>query len=364
MIFSFRSLLLFVLFSVIASFATPHFVVAAPFNGAVSAIDSVPSEKSYTYLLSKPIPMDIKIGKAGKILHYIYWGSEIVFKTGVVYAASDGHLLPSVTFFSWTLGHSIPYITGHSLLDLSIRQAIKSNRLIKKLSVIPYIKRAFLINSGSLRFEGLFVRARAGLTYAVIETDEPLVGLSTEDLEDFGEPIELSRQTVLNLRLQVQGEINSSQWSIPLLDLLHGELVPSGVANAWREQIEYADVLSSHADPVIRKPLEQMNPNVRRSSGSFSDTLSVKWEHFLGLQDQEIQIDADIQLADGTSFTVVSMLSGSQIRKLLGMTHLQRSLDYLTNHKRERPFPLGQRKFDPKKMLIRNKELCASLLQK
>ncbi len=295
-------------------------VAAATFeNGARSAQEQVqaPAPARYRYLMSKPVPMDVHIGAVGMALHYTYWASEILFKTGLAYAGSH-HAAPTLIVFLFTLAHSAPYLTAHSMADLKVRQAIKSSWLTRKLRDIPGIQKATILSSGALKFEGPIVRDRKSQNYIFVETDEPLKP-EGEWLSMFGAPIDVteSAKTKIKFRLVIDGHTNGAEWEAPLADILDKKAIPTEIADQWREDVKGWDKQSK----------EWTSEEAREKHPVLSEKLP-SLSYVLGRHNQAVQVNATVTLPSGEEIPIDSMIAGGQVRKLLGMGLLQRVKDY------------------------------------
>jgi hypothetical protein len=281
------------------------------------------AQPRYLYLMSKPLPLDVQLGKIAKALHYIYWGVEIAAKTGGFYAATES-VAPTVGFFAFTLGHSVPYLTAHSMIDIKLRQWLRSSWMARKLRDIPGVQRAIILSSGVLGFSGLMVTERKSLNYVFVETTEPLRSEGGWT-EVFGQPIDLrdSARARISFRLSIDGQVNPFTWEAPLVEILDKKPMPVEVAELWRAHVKEWDKESK---------------------------LISKKDHFLGKHNRAVRVDATLTLPEGQAVPLDAVISGSQVRRLLGLKWYQRAQDafaeFIGRRKLvERAMPLSTKRF-------------------
>jgi hypothetical protein len=302
--------------------------LVAPAVVRAEAVTPPPVPARHLYLMEKPLPMNVRIGAIGKAMHYFYWASEIVFKTGLVYAGAEhvgAHAIATtVGYFAFAVGHSIPYITVHSLIDLKIRQALKSSWMTRKLGSIPGIKRAVIFTGGDINYEGFFARERLSQNYVLVETDRP-ISCGEDCAETFGEPIDVSDPSAVRLtfRLVINGESHPVAWDAPLGDVLGKKPIPEDVADAWRDRLKSWDA------------------KIKKDSAL---------DYHLGKHKRLERLDATMTLPSGKIIPLKAMISGGQVRKLLGMSILQRVRDFfvekfLSGEIAERSVALNEKRF-------------------
>jgi hypothetical protein len=314
----------------VSIFLATNLVAPALVRAETEAPTAAPAR--HLYLMEKPLPMDVRIGPKMKALHYIYWASEILFKTGLVYVGArhvGAHAMATtISYFAFAVSHSVPYITVHSMIDLKIRQALKSSLVMGNLRSIPGIKRAVILSGGEYRFEGLFARERSSQNYVFVETDKPIdCGVSC--VETFGEPIDVSDSAAVRLsfRLVINGDGESLAWEAPLTDFLDGKPIPEEVADAWRAQIRRWDAFNKKILPL---------------------------EYHLGKHNRFVRVDATMTLPSGKVVPLKAMITGGQVRKLLGLSILQRMKDFfvekfLRGEIGERSVALDEKRFRRKR---------------
>ena len=123
-------------------------------------------------------------------------------------------------------------------------------------------------------------------------------------------------------KLLVNGEANATQWEATLGNVLDRKPISAEVADAWRDEI---------------KIWETMLPRGDKMSGKLT---------------RMIQVDAMLTLAGGEQIPVDAMITGGQVRKLLGLTLSQRAKDFflekvLGQELVERPVSLDSRSSRP-----------------
>lgn len=263
--------------------------------------------------------MDVKLGKVAKALHYAYWATEIVFKTGAFYAAS-GSNYSTAAFFMFTLGHSIPYLTAHTVLDVKVRQMIKSSWMTRKLGGLRGIERAIVLSSGAVKFEGMMITERKSQNYVFIETSEPLPELTAEQVAMFGAPLNISdsRNTRISFRLVVDGNPNAMHWEAPLIDILDGKPIPHEVAEGWREELRVFDEKS-----------KKWSEDARRKAPWLADKVP-SLDYLMHKHDLAVRVDATLTLPSGEAVPIDSVIVDGQVRKLLGMKLSQRAKDFFS----------------------------------
>jgi hypothetical protein len=197
------------------------------------AVSPAPAAGRRLYVLSRPLRETVRIGPLAMSLHALYVVAYEIVKLAIVWKTLHSPAAAG-TLLAFDLAMMPPTITFNTLLDLGQRYWRRKLAVLKELARTPGVARVRVLTTGSASFAGPFARAKDNTGLIFVEADGGL----PEALGRFGAPIPLGDPAASLVRLVYSrgGTASPVAWTPTLKDVLDGRPLPPDVAAAWRAQ--------------------------------------------------------------------------------------------------------------------------------